>query len=360
MSDVAAWIAAGLYDPDAPAARPRLELLEHLESRGVTIDEMLRALATGSLAGAVGDKLVDTVPTLTRDEAAARVGMTPEQVDRAWLSVGLPALPHEGLACAESDLILLQAFKLGIELLGFDAALQFGRVLGSSLARVADAAITAFLVNVERPLNLDAARPVEIAKASEAGTTVLVSLPEIFGPVFIRHAAIANARSRATRDTPTSFAEYRLTVAFLDLVGYTTWSRELTVEQLSRAVSDFEEAASDRINAAGARVVKSIGDAIMFVGSEERAVVAVALELCRFVGRHPVLTELRGAVATGALLSRDGDYFGPTVNLAARAVKLAAPGEVIVDRVIDGFRSVPLGPVELRGIDDPPPLYRVS
>ena len=359
MTDVDAWIAAGLYDPDAPVAKERLELLEFLASRGLTLDEMVRAATSGSLTGSLGDKLVDTVATLTRDETAARVGMSVEQLDRAWLAVGLPALPEDGPACAESDLVLLEAFKVGIELLGFEAALQFGRVMGSSLARLADAAITAFLVNVELPLNRDAATPIDYAKASEAGTRVLVSLPEIFGPVFVRHAAIANARSRATRDTPTSFAEYRLSVAFLDLVGFTTWSRALTTEQLSRAVSDFEEAASDRITAAGARVVKSIGDAIMFVGPDQRALVAVALDLCRFVGAHPVLTELRGAVAHGALLSRDGDYFGPVVNLAARAVKLAKPGEVIIDRELDGFTCVPLGAVELRGIDNPPALYHV-
>ncbi len=65
-------------------------------------------------------------------------------------------------------------------------------------------------------------------------------------------------------------------------------------------------------------------------------------------------------MASGALLSRDGDYFGPTVNMTARAVKLAAPGQVIVDREIEGFTCVPLGLVELRGIDEPVELYRIA
>jgi class 3 adenylate cyclase len=360
VSDVDAWVEAGLYDPDAANAPLRRELLEHLSERGVSIEEMLQADAMRGLTAAASDRLLTSPRTLSRDEAAARVGLTAEQVDRAWMAVGLPALPEDGPACSEGDLLLLAAFAAGMELLGFEAALQFSRVIGTSLARIADAAITGFLVNVERPLNIEHARPVELARVSEEGTSILVSMPEFFGPLFLHHAALANARSRATREGPTSFAEYRLSVGFLDLVDFTAWSEGLTAEQLAHAVNEFEEAASDRITPSGARVVKSIGDAIMFVSPDAATACRVALDLCGFVDAHPLLTRLRGAVTSGTLLSRDGDYFGPTVNRAARLVKEALPGTLVSDAPVEGFDCEAIGVRVLRGMNEPVPLYRVS
>src|SRR5204862_2088066 len=110
----------------------------------------------------------------------------------------------------------------------------------------------------------------------------------------------------------------------------------------------------------GARIVKTIGDAVMFIAEREPDACAIALDLCDFVGAHPTLTELRGAVAAGSIMSRDGDYFGPTVNLAARAVKLAEPGEVVADRAIDGYESRPLGKNSVRGFDEAVELFVIS
>jgi adenylate cyclase len=106
-------------------------------------------------------------------------------------------------------------------------------------------------------------------------------------------------------------------------------------------------------------VVKSIGDAVMIVGTDPVGVVDVVLGLVDDVADDPDLTGLRAAVAAGDVLARDGDYVGPTVNLAARATKEAPPGGVVVnDAVADALvavgRSVRrLEPRTLRGIDDP-------
>ena len=319
---VDAWITAGLYDPTAGDAEAILELLRYLDERGATLDDLVEGQAAGTLAAAASDRLMAIDRTLSRDAAAQAVGLTVEQVDRAWLSVGLPAVPREGPAFSEGDLLLLGAFAAGTALLGFEAALQFSRVMGSALSRIADAATTGFITNVERPLNLDNARPVSLARASYDATTILVALPQIFEALFLHHVALASARSRATSQGASAYSEYRLSVGFLDLVDFTAWSRGLTTEHLAAAVNEFEEAANDRITERGARVVKNIGDAVMYVAPDPAIACSLALDLCQFVGEHPVLTMLRGAVASGSLLGRDGDYFGPTVNLAARAVKL--------------------------------------
>lgn len=358
--DVDAWIAAGLYDPAAPDAADRLDLLRYLTEKGASIDEMVASLATNSLIAAASDRQLAEERTLSRHDIAERTGLTLDQIDRAWLSLGLPPVEHNGPVFSEGDAVLLEAFRLGVDLLGFDAALQFTRVMGSSLARIADAAASGFLVNVEGPL-VDEHQPlVVVARASYDATGILASLPDIFRPIFLRHSMLATMRTRMSRDTSGGYAEFRLTVGFVDLVDFTAWSRALLVADLARAVNDFEEAASDLITERGARVVKNIGDAVMFVALDPRVACEIALDLCAYVDKHPTLTRLRGAVATGPLLSRDGDYFGPTVNLAARAVKFAEPGEVVTDQPVEGITVEALGKHDVRGFDEPVELYRVS
>ena len=102
----------------------------------------------------------------------------------------------------------------------------------------------------------------------------------------------------------------------------------------------------------------------MFISPDPLAACTTAVELCGWVGAHPVLTELRGAVAAGDVLSRDGDYYGPVVNLAARAVKEAAPGGVVVTgevaRLIgDAFATRSLGRPDLRGVADAVELFEL-
>ncbi|MEY2450882.1 MAG: hypothetical protein QOD92_456 [Acidimicrobiaceae bacterium] len=360
MSQLDAWIAAGLYDPMAPDADEQRELLEFLTVRGATLDDLIASLEMRSLNAAASDRLLNEPKVASRSEAAERVGLSVEELDRVWRAVGLPPVPHEGTVFGEGDLFLLGVFKVGIDLLGFEAALQFTRVMGSSMARIAEAAVSGFLVNVEGPLVVERSKPVELARASYEGTEILVSLPQVFAPMFVRHAALATMRTRMTRDQAGGFAELRLSIGFLDLVGYTAWSQDLPTDRLALAVNEFEEAASDRITDGGGRVIKMIGDAVMYATAEPAAASSAALDLCDFVEQHPVLTRLRGAITSGVVLSRDGDYFGPTVNLAARAVKLAAPGHVLVDGPVEGFVTESIGHHALRGIDTTVELFVLS
>jgi adenylate cyclase len=255
---------------------------------------------------------------------------------------------------------LLAAFAVGADLFGVDATLQLTRVMGSSLARIADAAVSGFLLNVEGPLVEEHSRPAELARASFEATEILQSLPDVFAPIFLHHAALATMRTRMTRDAALTYADFRLSVCFLDLVDYTAWSRGLSTADLARAVNDFEEKANDLIIEHGAHIVKNIGDAVMFVAVDAATACDVALSLCEYVGRHRSLTQLRGAIASGSVLSRDGDYFGPTVNLAARAVKIAEPGQVVADAPIEGYTAEPVGARELRGFDEPVELFVIS
>jgi adenylate cyclase len=128
---------------------------------------------------------------------------------------------------------------------------------------------------------------------------------------------------------PGEGGEQLLTVGFVDLVGYTALSQELEEEELAGLVSRFEEIAYDTVAAHGARVVKMIGDEVMFVSEDPRAAARIALELSERSTVDDVLPEARAGLATGPVVAHEGDYYGPVVNLASRMVELARPGSVL-------------------------------
>jgi adenylate cyclase len=358
-SDVQTWIEHGLYDPSAPNAADRLELLRYTAAHGIGLEEMVTRARAGTLARAVVDDVMALRPSATVDDIAQRLELDPELVIRIWLALGFAAPPLDQPVADDDEIELLSAFRVILDLFGLEGALQFTRVIGASIGRIAEAAVGAFLVNVEAPLMSEGAGEAARARTSAEAATQAQALPALFGGLYRRHFLLAVERTRATQG-PASYGTFHLTIGFCDLVGYTAWSRTLTNEALAKAVNDFEQAAHDAITSAGGRVVKSLGDAVLFASADPAAAARVALELTEVVAAHPVLTSLRSALATGEVIGRDGDYYGPVVNLAARIVKEAEPGTVVSDRPIDGFTATGLGAPDLPGVGGPVELFQVS
>jgi adenylate cyclase len=155
-----------------------------------------------------------------------------------------------------------------------------------------------------------------------------------------------------------------MTVGFLDLVGFTTLARRIDAEALAVVIDRFEETAHDVTTAGDGRVVKFIGDEVMFVTRDVAAACDIALTLVeRFAGDASVTP--RGALAAGDVLVRGGDYYGPVVNLAARAAGLAVPSEILVTEAIASAAPAALrfesaGRRALRGFDEPVRLCTVE
>ncbi len=156
---------------------------------------------------------------------------------------------------------------------------------------------------------------------------------------------------------------YRYAIGFVDLVGFTSLSGDLPPPELARFLRDFEHRAFDSVHAAGARVVKLIGDEVMFVATEPQSACTAARGLMdAFTGADGVLP--RGAIAYGDVLVRGGDYYGSVVNLAARLVDEAVPQEVLVtDELASAAPEcsfVPAGRRMVRGFTDPISVHSVS
>jgi len=123
-------------------------------------------------------------------------------------------------------------------------------------------------------------------------------------------------------------------VGFADLVGFTALSQQVSDEELAAIVEQFEDLAFDVITAGGGRVVKMIGDEVMFTVDTAQAAAEIALALAEGTRRADELSDLRVGLAQGPLLERESDLYGPVVNLASRVTAIAFPGTIVVSESV--------------------------
>jgi adenylate cyclase len=356
----------GLYDASAAGAADRLELLEWLTAQGFSVDEILAAEAVGTLNRLAADRAVKPGPRITLDAIVERAGMTADQIGRILRAAGLPVPALDELSFSPDDVETFQVFGLGLELLGERATLQFTRVMGAALAGIAEAAVRLFLVNKEEPLYEAAAGELAHAKANLEGIGALRAVPHAMDGLFLSHIEIAIRRSRDSRTGDRSPYTARLAVGFVDLVGFTPLSSELPAAELAALVDEFEDRAFDLVSEHDGRVVKFIGDEVMFVTLTADAACDVALRLVDEFARTDSPVTPRGGIATGDLLARGGDYYGPVVNLASRVADLAVPNEILTAiEVRDEAASSgalafePAGRRMLKGFAEPVELFSV-
>jgi adenylate cyclase len=348
----------GLYDPGAPDGAARRELLEYLVLEGATTREMLEAEREGRLPFVLGDRLISPGrPELTLEEVAARVGLPPATVDRCWRAVGFAA-PQAGVALfAEADVRMLQLLAVAIDAFGEEGAVQMARVIGSSLSRIAEAGFATALVNVEGGYLPRAQHLVAGARAAQGLGLMTQAASVVFDVVFRRHIEVV-ARRFDMNPSPDPETVV-LAIGFADLVGFTGISAQLSATDLSAAVNDLETLASDAAVARGGRLVKLIGDEIMFTGPDAQAAAEIAFAVLEGVDAHPLLPPMRASLAVGAVVPYEGDYFGPVVNVASRLVDTARAGELLgteeAAATLDRSRFVTseLVPVSLKGFADP-------
>jgi adenylate cyclase len=144
-------------------------------------------------------------------------------------------------------------------------------------------------------------------------------------------------------------------------VDSTSLGQQLSIGDFGAALTEFDTRAIDTVVDGGGRLVKPIGDEAMFIAPDAGTACAIARDLVGGFADHPVLPLARGGLAAGEVLSREGDYFGPVVNLAARAATLADPGCVLASgdlaRQATGYRFSSIGPQRLKGFDEPVELF---
>jgi adenylate cyclase len=361
VPSIADFEAAGLYDPTDVNRAERLEYLRWLSNRGFTIEDMLAAMERRSWSALAGDRLLVPGERLSRAEVIARTGLDGDAYDALVAAFGftpIPGAPDGEVGITAEEAAMLAAFQELGSLFTPEEAMSFLRVVGSSLGRIADAALSLFALDVEDRVVAAGATELELAQLVEHGIRRLDGLAGGLDPVLRRQFLQAAMRSRHAAVPGEPHHRLRYAVGFVDLVGFTELTRRLDGIALSQLIRDFEARSFEAVRSAGAYVVKLIGDEVMFASTGPDAACRAAMGLIdAFSDPADEHVVPRGGATYGEVLMRGGDYFGSTVNLASRLADEAVPGEILVDEALAASATscafAPAGRRMVKGFADP-------
>ena len=355
--------AAGLYDPGAADAEERLELVLLSLEHGGTYDEIRQAIEEHRLHAVAAERVIlGGTERLTLAEAIERSGIDPAFGERVWRALGFVVDDQDASVCTEDDVALFSFFTFAAELFDVEASVALVRTAGGSMARLADGAIATARSGLEAPLRTEGGSNVDVARAfAVVAATAVPRLYPMLETVHRRHLVDTARRYALWGVAPTAAGTTEATVGFADVVGFTSLSQRMSTAELDALVVTFEERALVAIARPGARLVKLIGDEVMFVAGDA----ADAIDIAQMLVRDPDLPPLRVGLASGEIVTREGDIYGPVVNLAARIVTLAEPGGILLDAetaaLVEGREPLrAIGAQDMAGFETPVEVFEVE
>jgi len=353
--DFEALEAAGIADP-----RGRADLIKYLDELGFTVEEMVEAERRGRLFGLAGDVLSWSGPPIyTLHTAAEELGISADDVARAWALLGLTVAGPDVLALSQADVDALATWLALKTAVGDDGAFGLLRVLGAAMARLAEAESTMIRGGMPDIQMTHTRDELATAQTYRAVAEFVPRLGTLIDTVHRHHLISARTHFEGVlRDTSSAVV---CGVGFADLSGFTALTQALAPAELSELLNAFAGAVSDVVHADGGRVVKFIGDEVMWVSATPARLAQVAVDLVDHPQAREEGLQVRAGLAYGTVLAINGDYFGNPVNLAARLVAAAAPGQILAtpelhDELPD-WPAVAQGPLTLKGFDAPVTAY---
>ena len=272
-------------------------------------------------------------PELTSSEVAAAAGVTLEEARRLWRALGFPDA-GEQTAFSNADLAALSTLVGTVEsgAIDFDTAVRMTRAVGQTMARLADWQVATLAPRVEELEVGDEATGSRIGSALRLADEVGVPFERLLLYSWRRHLAAAVGRIEALGAADEDLYTSQVTVGFADLVSFTALSNEMDENRLADMVEVFESRCADVVAGRHGRVIKTLGDSVLFVSEDPVQGMLIALDIARVIGGDSRLPDVRLGLATGSVIMRLGDVFGPPVNMAARLTGVARRNRVIVDR----------------------------
>jgi adenylate cyclase len=364
------WVASGLVPADGDgemtaASLASARVVARLRERGFSLREIREATESGRLASSYIEGLLPDAPaTWTLDDAARDTGLEPALIERIFMSMGFGAQGMDHLSDDDVQLLRYSAAVLaaGLPLVAF---LQLVRVYGQAMSQIADAEVRLFHLYVHEPLMRDGVPGWEMAEEMEGlarevmplASPIMDHAHNRFLQHFIEQDVIGHMEADLG-DGPLSLGRLRVAIAFADLAGYTRLTEEVGDEEAVSAVERFVEQVELSLPD-DARIIKTIGDEVMVVGSDAGALLDWAVRFQEDVADRPLP---RIGIHYGETLYRDGDYYGREVNQASRVAARAAGGEVLATRPVveqarPGLTFERIGEVRLKGFADTTELF---
>src|SRR3954469_5907199 len=367
------WVRSGIVpagDDGAMTAASvaSARVVARLRERGFSLREIREATESGKLASSYIEGLLPDAPaTWTLEKAARETGLEPALIERIFTSMGFGAQGLDHLTDDDVQLLRYAAAVLaaGLPLVAF---LQLGRVYGQAMSQIADAEVRLFPLYVHEPLMRDGVPGWEMAEEMEGLAREIMPLAS---PImdhahnrFLQHFIEQDVIGHMEADLGDWDGEDRLlgrlrvAIAFADLAGYTRLTEEVGDEEAVSTVERFVEGVELSLPD-DARIIKTIGDEVMVVGSDAGALLAWAVRFQQDVAGRPLP---RIGIHYGETLYRDGDYYGREVNQASRVAARAAGGEVLATRPVieqarPGLTFERIGEVRLKGFADTTELF---
>ncbi|QKV75680.1 adenylate/guanylate cyclase domain-containing protein [Amycolatopsis sp. Hca4] len=301
----------------------------------------------------------------TRLEVAEKAGVPDERSRRLWRALGFATVRDDEVVFTDADVEAMRTADQLVQSGLIDPSIEVSvtRALGQHLSRLAE-------WQVDMLWQLIRDQP-ELGRSERQVTRLvdrlLPELEQVQNFVWRRHLAAYAGRAFAASD---EHLEARTeVVGFVDMVGYTRLTRQIGEDELSRVLDAFETLATEVIAEHHGRVVKMIGDEVLFVADTPVDAAEIALTLTERTSADETLPAVRAGMASGRILSRFGDVYGSVVNLAARLTSVARPGTILVDRELatelaeeKAYDLRPRRPVTVRGYNRlrPAALRRAS
>ena len=308
---------------------------------------------------------------LTAEQIAARADVDLDLVKRMWRALGFPEVPDNEPFFDEQDVDAVLTLKKVVAdgAIDSDLSVNLARGMGQTMARLSDWEISALLHHAERTASEgDEARdPAALVQtAVRAAEDVSVPFERLLVYAWRRHMRAAISRAEATTAGADEVGTSQLTVGFADIVSFTALSNTLTEEKIGDLVELFESRCADVVAVQRGRIIKSLGDSVLFVNDDPIAAYDTAEGIINVIGRDARMPDVRVGLASGSVVTRLGDVFGPPVNMAARLTAVARRNHIIIDASTaellprDQFetRRLPARPVRGFGIVEPVAVRR--
>ena len=290
----------------------------------------------------------------TPAEVSERAGLERDEARRLWRALGFATVDDEDVVYTNGDVAALQATR---ELTSFGFAdeemrLAVARLFGQTFSRLASYQGQLLLEQVAKQPDMLASeeRLVEVVES------VVPLLERLQGYAWRRQLAVYLARMAAQGNDDTTTGPAQLAIGFVDMSRFTMLTRKATEAELRSLLDTFETFATDIVGQHGGRIVKTIGDEVLFQADAPAVAAQIAVELLEAAEQDDQLPQLRAGLAYGPVVSRLGDVYGSTVNIASRLTSVARPGWVLVDREMHAalvgdprWRLRPRRPESVRG-----------
>ena len=280
----------------------------------------------------------------TRLEVAERVGVPLDEARRLWRALGFPEVDDEQRVFTSADVAALAdaVALIAADIVDENGLVELARPLGNLMSRLA-AAQTTFISEVlgaRIALGHNVDDPELAAQlADEALATTQELLPVLERTTLYtwrRHLAAEVERALFPDGSAVeNLVDSRpAVVGFIDMTGYTRLSRNVDLDELAMVLDRFESTVLDTVVAHGGRVIKNLGDEILFVIEDPVSAAEATLELLDAFTAEEHLPQVHAGLAFGPVLYRGGDVYGPVVNIAARLANLARKGTIRIDQAL--------------------------